>query len=118
MSNEVLQAIADLYIKDDPEDAGFYTLEWVQKMCASRNKSPEKFLADLQEIEARRAARPVITENQPWTKDLPAHMVMKLSGPIDSFSYELMEKSGELAKLNAAMDAQEAEEKANAERKG
>jgi hypothetical protein len=27
MNNEVLQSIADLYIKDDLEDADFYTLE-------------------------------------------------------------------------------------------
>jgi hypothetical protein len=120
MSNEVLQAIADLYIKDYPEDASFYTLERVQKKCASRNKSPEEFLADLQEIETRRAARPVITEDQPWTKNLPAHVVMKLSGPIDGFSYGLMEESGELAVLNAAMDSQKKQEaeQANSETRG
>jgi hypothetical protein len=84
------------------------TLEWVQKKCASLNKSPEEMLDSLQEIEARRAARPVITEDQPWTKDLPAHYVEKFSGPIDGFSYGLMEQSGELAKFNAAIDEQEA----------
>lgn len=104
MSNEVLQAIVDIYKKDDPEDADFYTFEWVEKKCAFSNKSPEEMLASLQEIEARRAARPIITEDQPWTKDLPAHYVDKLSGPIDGFSYGLMEQSGELAKLDAAMD--------------
>ena len=107
MSNEVLQAIADIYIKNNPDHAHVYTLDWVQDECATFNQSPEESLAELQESEARAAARPVITEDQAWTKDLPAHVVMKLSGPIDSFSYELMEKSGELAVLNAAMDAQQ-----------
>ncbi len=108
MSNEILQAIADIYKKNDPEDADFYTLDWVQKECASFNQSPEEYLASLQEIEARMEAMPVITEDQSWTKDLPAHYVEKFSGPIDGFSYGLMEQSGELAKFNAAIDEQEA----------
>jgi len=114
MSNDVLQAIADIYKKNDPEDAVFYTLEWVQGECADFNQSPEEYLASLQEIEARMATMPVVTEDAPWTKDLPAHYVDKLSGPVDGFSYGLMKKSGELAKLNAAMEA----EQANAQRRG
>jgi hypothetical protein len=108
MANEVLQAIANIYKKDDPGDADFYTLEWVQSECAAFNQSPEEVLAELQAIEARRATMPVVTEDAPWTKDLPAHYVDKLSGPVDGFSYGLMEKSGELAKLNAAMEAEQA----------
>ncbi len=107
MANEILQAIVDIYKKDDPEDADFYTVEWVQHECAIFNQSPEEVLAELQAIEARAEAMPAVTEDQPWTKDLPAHVVMKLSGPIDGVSYGLMEDSGELVKLNAAMDAQE-----------
>jgi hypothetical protein len=112
MSDEILQAIADIYKKDDPEDADFYTIEWVRDECATFNRSPEEVLAGLQASEARRAARTVITDNQPLIKDHPnpAHYAMKYGGPIDAFSYDLMEKSGELAKLKAACEAEEKQE--------
>jgi len=112
MSNETLQAIADIYKKNNPDHAHVYTVEWVRDECATFNQSPAEVLSKLQESEARRAARPVITEHQAWTKDLPAHYVDKLSGPIDGFSYKLMKESGELAKLDAAMDEQKRQEAA------
>jgi len=116
MSNEVLQAIADIYKKNDPEDADFYTLEWVQSECQAFNQSPEESLAELQASEARREARTIITDNQPLIKNHPnpAHYAMKYGGPIDAFSYELMENSGELAKLNAACEAEEKQQDFNA----
>lgn len=85
-----LQMIADIYKKDDPEDAGFYTLEWVQNKCASLNKSPDELLATLLESEATSESMPVITDDQPWTKNLPDHYVQKLSGAIDGLSYGLL----------------------------
>ncbi len=90
MSADTLQAIADIYKKNDPEDADFYTLEWVRNKCASFNESPEEMLANLQAIEARAEAAEPVAEDAPWTKDLPPHYVEKLSGPVDGFSYALM----------------------------
>jgi len=112
MANEVLQAIADIYKKDDPEDADFYTLEWVQGKCASSNKSPEQMLAYLQAIEAKAEAMPTVTDNQPLIKDHPnpAHYALKYGGPIDALSYELMEQSGELAKMEAAFEVEQKQE--------
>ncbi|MDD5276777.1 MAG: hypothetical protein PHR16_11945 [Methylovulum sp.] len=114
MSNEVLQAIADIYIKNNPSHADVYTVEWVRDECATFNRSPEEALASLQASEARRAARSVITDNQPLIKDHPnpAHYAMKYGGPIDALSYELMEKSGELAKMEVAFEAEQKQEAA------
>lgn len=113
MANETLQAIADIYIKDNPDHADIYTIDWVRDECATFNKSPEEVLATLQAIEARMEAMPSTTDNTELTQDMPAHYADKFSGPIDGFSYGLMENSGELAKLNAAMEA----EQANAQRR-
>ena len=105
MSREILQAIADIYRRHDPEDADFYTLEWVNNKCFYFYKSPQELLAILQESKLRG----INTEGALWSKEdgFAAHREMKYSGPIDAFSYELMEKSGELAKLEAACEAEE-----------
>lgn len=91
---DALQAIADILIKDNPNRAHVYTPEWVQKKCATLNKSPEEYLADLQAIEATAEAVEII-EDQPWTKELPFHYKEKLTGAIDGFSYGLMKQGGE-----------------------
>ena len=92
MSNEILQAIAEIYKNDNPEDAEFYTLDWVRAKCAGLQMSPEELLADLQKSHAIAAASADIVGDQPWTKDLPPHYVEKFSGPIDAASFELMDK--------------------------
>lgn len=97
--NEILQAIADHFKKNDPDDADFYTLGWARDECAFLNKSPDEYLAYLQANEARAEAANPITEDQAWTKDLPPHYIAKFGGPIDGFSYGLMKESGELAEF-------------------
>lgn len=105
MSREIIQAIADIYKRHDPEDADFYTLEWVQEKCSYFYKSPKELLAILQMSQDRG----INTEGALWSKEdgLAAHREMKYSGPVDAYSYELMEKSGELARLEAACKAEE-----------
>jgi hypothetical protein len=102
MADAIDQIIA-IYQKDDPEDAGFYTRAWVQDEVATFNQSAEEFLAGLLDSEARIAAIPAesLTQDQPWTKNLPADQIEKFSGPIDGHSYQLMKDSGELDQFDA-----------------
>ena len=89
MSDEI-EEIIEHYRRDDPEDPDFYTREWVAEECAYLQRSPSELLAQLRKYEAIALAAAAITEDQPWTKDLPEHYKDKLSGPIDALSYELM----------------------------
>lgn len=84
--------IAEIYRRDNPDDPDIFTEEWVREKCADLNQSPEDFLAELRQMEAFAVATADITEDQPWTKDLPEHVKDKLSGPVDALSYELMAK--------------------------
>lgn len=90
--NTVIAEIIEHYRQADPDDADFYTEEWVQKKCARLNMSPNDYLAMLDKNRAIAVVQADITEDQPWTKDLPEHVKDKLSGPVDALSYGLMTK--------------------------
>jgi hypothetical protein len=106
MSDEYLQAIVDIFKQHDPEDADFYTLVFARNKCTYFEKSPMEMFFVLQTSKERG----INTEGALWSKEdgFKAYRELRFSGPIDSFSYELMERSGELARLNAACDAEEA----------
>lgn len=90
--SDVLKEIAEHFRKEFPEDVDFYTEQWAQDECAFLNKNPADYLAELNAHEAQAVATADITEDQPWTKDLPEHVKDKLSGPVDALSYALMTK--------------------------
>ena len=105
MPDDYLQAIVDIFKQHDPEDADFYTLSWARTKCTYFQKSPMEMFFILQDSKARG----IKTGGALWSKEdgFKAFRELRFGGPIDSFSYEQMERSGELARMYAACEAEE-----------
>lgn len=88
--NETLQAIADIYRADDPEDADFYTLDWVASLCAQAGISPTAMLEKLQSIAAEaEAADDGDQPGSPPPVGDPS-FAEKFGGAVDGVSHKLL----------------------------
>lgn len=106
---DAIDELIEMYKQDMPSYADQITREWAQSKVAKSNKSPEEFLAELRETQAAVSAAMAGQDphkNQSWADALPEWYKEKLCGPVDSMSYALMEKSGELAAFAKAAEGE------------
>ena len=98
MIKDVIDQIRELEIIDDPENADFYTRDWVQNRCAKLNKSPEEYLKKLNDCIAITQAVAGVEPDMDWLDTLSdeerALYKEKLSGPVDGLTYGLMKEEG------------------------
>ena len=95
---EALEEIVKIKQQQDPEDAGFYTVEWARDFCARIDETPEQHLAWLKSKQAELEATDwdaFAKESDEKAKADPEYY-KKMTGPVDGFSYGLMLKSGEI----------------------